>query len=104
MGVRRIWSLVRHLPPGNALDRALDPDGYGVGWRTGEELQAQTLEVTHALYRAFLAVNFKGTPPKQLRIPRPGEHRKERRMATPEELFEWITSVGAAPLGDPGSN
>jgi hypothetical protein len=94
LGVRRLWSLVRHLPPGNALDRALDPDGYGAGWGTSQELQAQLVEIVHALYCAFVQANFKltGPPPKPVHIPRPGEQR--RRMATPEELHAWLMGPG----------
>lgn len=72
MGVRRLLTLVRGLPLDAALHREVATKAEQ--WTTAHELAAQTVEVTHALYAAFVAANSKkgARRPKALRIPRPG--------------------------------
>ena len=69
--------LVKGLPPGGALHRAIDPDGHG--WSTKEELLAIMIEVLDHGNRLFFSANrAKGARmPDPIRIRRPWERSED---------------------------
>lgn len=79
IGVRRLWVLVRGLPLDSALARSYDPEGAGVGWSLTNHLLATVAEVSDDTNAILATVYGKpgSTPPKPLRIDRPGR-RPER--------------------------
>lgn len=90
MGVRRLLSLTRWLPPEAALWRST-----GQAWDTHTELQATTVEMLDALLRAYLQVHSKkgAKQPQPVEIPRPWKRtEKPRQSGTP--LSELIRASG----------
>lgn len=77
MGVRRLLALLDGIPPGSALHRAVDPDGWA--WTTTEELMASLIEVADFGNRWYIAAHIDskkgGKVPDAIRVPRPGERR-----------------------------
>lgn len=89
MGARRLRSLVKYLPPGSALHRAVDPEG--ARWGNAEELLAILVEVVDFGNRNFIRFySKKGTSgPKPIKIPRPKSLTSpapKKKMSTPEEI------------------
>lgn len=96
LGVRELVTLVGQLPPGCALHRALDPDGYA--WRNGEELAAINAELadrTLALLEAVHSSDKGGRVRKTLRIPRPG-HAQEQEGTSLSQLLAMTSKAGGA--------
>ena len=106
--MRRLAGLVAHLPPGCALHRALDPEGYGADWSHREELLALLIEVLDRHDRHFIEANRKkgAKRPKPIHIPRPRDISRNRakRPATPEELRRIVGEVGGAVVEEASSN
>lgn len=81
------------MPKESALQRKLS--GPWATWGVAEELAAQNVEVTQALWR-LLVIRWskKGTrPPELLHIPRPGE--KKKGLATKAEMVEFFKGGGS---------
>lgn len=99
VGLRRLASLVNGLPPGGALDRALDPEGWGANWHHAEELLAMIAELLDRDWRQTVAMNSKrgATKPRPLRIPRPGDvRRRAAKIRNPDgwEIRRFLESKG----------
>lgn len=96
LGVRRLGALVDGLPPGGALDRAVDPDGWGSGWGNTEELLAKIAELVHLNWAQFVVTHSKkgAQPPRPLRIPRPHDRRRVIRKPTGKQLRAFLESKG----------
>lgn len=93
MGVRKLVSLTRWLPPDAALWRST-----GQAWDTSTELQAVTVEMLDGILRAYMQVHSKkGTQQaKPLEIPRPWKQsaKRERSGTSLNELL----SAGRVPV------
>lgn len=97
MGLRRLLSLVRGLPRGGALHRAVDPQGSS--WGTTEELLAGLCELVdinnRLFFKAHSAKSTRQPPPLKVRRPEPPGPAPERhrpRQATAEELVAFLSS------------
>jgi hypothetical protein len=71
-------------------------DEYARRWTTTDELLAGIYEVTHALYVATLAAGGvkQRDLPKPVRVPRPGDEVKKKKVASSSELAGWIRGRG----------
>jgi hypothetical protein len=69
---RRLGVLIRHMPPGSALHRAMDPEG--VDWDVNSHLLAAIVDAEHL--SLWQRGDGKGQRPKPVRRPAPpGERR-----------------------------
>lgn len=90
LGIRRLRALIRGLPPGSAVHRALDPHS---DWTANEELLASLIEVVDLGNRWFFGANTKkgSQQPKPIKIPRPRDDEKEpRKPSTPDEIQSFM--------------
>lgn len=96
IGARRLEALINGLPPGSALHRAVDPDGWGAGWTNQEELLAAICELIDTNNRLFLMANTKknAKQPRPLHIPRPRDKKPERVKADGESLKALMEEKG----------
>jgi hypothetical protein len=94
MSAGRLWALVKHLPPGSALAREIDPQGSQ--WGNTEELLATLVEITDWGNRNFAAVHAKNrkhiTP---IKIPRPKKptapgKKKPKKQSEPEQMLSFF--------------
>lgn len=88
MGMRRFQTLVKGLPLDSSLVRSQDPKRLGVGWDNKTEFLAviaQLIDVSNILY---YKANFKGEPPKPLKIDRPWVEKKSHAQSIKEFMAE----------------
>jgi len=105
IGVRRLRALVQGLPPGGALHRSIDPDGWR--WTTDTEMLATVAELVDANNRLFYSAHAKkgSSPVKPIKIMRPGKLAEEeeqlprrKRKSTRDELKKFVK--GNVVVGD----
>lgn len=99
--MRRLHSLISGLSPSGALAREMFPDTVGADWGNAEELLASVSELIDLGNRQFVLANSaKGTKaPKPIKITRPWEVKKTKRIATPEEVAQLMGGEGrSAPV------
>ena len=99
VGARRIFALVRGLPMGGALHKALHPDTFA--WTHQDELLAIIAEILDHGNRLFLMANTKkgAKMPPPLEIARPGrpsrkELEKQRRKPSHQEVVDFFSRKG----------
>jgi hypothetical protein len=102
MSVRRLANLCANLTPGGPVDRSADPEGYGSGWTTQEELLALIAELVDYGNRNFVQVNSKphSPAPKPIKITRPSDQREQmqpKRQATIEEMKAFFGGAIVPP-------
>lgn len=109
LSLRRLLALVGGLPRGGALDRALDPDGWGSGWTHTEELLATIAELLDLHRRQYVVTNSKrgASKPRAIKIPRPSDIRRRLekiRKPTGEQLRDFLVSKGVVPARKGGGH
>lgn len=94
IGARRLLSLTRGLPPGSALHRSVDPEGWN--WGNKEELLAGILERLDWSNILYLSAHGVRDLPKLTKVPRPWrveEKAPPRRQSSSAEL---VAAFGGA--------
>lgn len=100
-GARRLWALLRALPPEAAVWRETAPES--AGWDLHAQLLASMVEFQQADYLAFLQANSKkgARVPKLQRIPRPGvaseQPRQGQRVIDP---FSGAANLSGSATGE----
>ncbi len=98
IGVRRIASLIRWLPPEAALWRA-----NKTAWTVDNELNAGIIEMLDALLRAYIQTHSKPTSkkPNPVKIPRPWDKAEtsRNRSTTLGDLLSQGLTVRKTPKG-----
>ncbi len=95
LSARRLLALVKGLPPGSALHRSVDPEGYG--WTNNEELLATLLEVTDLSNRMFYSANSgkNARQPVPLTVVRPGAAKSAAKRSSGDSRKPQESSVEA---------